>query len=431
MTTRAIDGEAAIRWEVEEKAAWRRRLQIHVPASLAVRVRRATVKQFARRSRIKGFRQGKAPDRLIEQQYGPEIDREVIESLLREGVQSGIERSGLDPIAMPEIEAVHWTPGGDLEFAAEFDVRPTIELGRTKGFRIEREAREVSGEDVDRVLERLRHDRAEWRPVDRSAVDGDRIVFDSVPLDHEGRPRDGERIENHRVELGGDSLLPEFEEGLRGLPAGAEKKIQVRFPEDHPNEALRGVTRVFQVSVQAVEERLLPALDDTFAGSLGRFADLSEAREHIRHNLEEELAQQSERQVNEALIDEIIAANRFELPESMVERYLGTMLADREGPLEGRIPSEREAEVRDLLRPGAERAMRRYLILNQIADREGLRASDEDVDEAIGERIDPAKTSLSAARRDLERTGQLEDLRFHLTMERVFDWLRNHSEITS
>ncbi|HUP02239.1 MAG TPA: trigger factor [Gemmatimonadota bacterium] len=423
MTTPAIDtASSAIRWEVEELARWRRRLAIQVPAALAARVRDETVRGFARRARIKGFRQGKAPDRLIEQQYGPEIEREVLEDLVRQGIQTGIERSGLDPIAMPEIEDVHWTPDGRLEFAAEFDIRPAIELGRITGFRVERRARVVADEDVDRVLERLRRDRAEWRPVDRGAADGDRSVFDSVPLDDEGRPKVAERVENHRVELGTDSLLPEFEDGLRGLAAGAEETITV---------ALRGAARPFRVTIRAVEERILPALDDAFAASLGSFASLSSAREHIRRNLEAELAQQSEREVNEALIDEVIAANPIDLPESMIERYLGSMLADRQGPLEGRVPAEREAEVRRLLRPGAERAMRRHYILNHIADREGLRASDGDVDQAIGERIDPAQSSVAAARRDLERSGQLDDLRFHLTMERVFAWLREHSEITS
>jgi trigger factor len=429
VTAEATNIETGVQCEVEELDRWRRRLEIQVSAARVERVRRRTVRRFARRARLKGFRQGKAPDRLVEKQYGPEIDQEVLEGLVREGVTSGIEQSGLNPIVTPRIENVHWTPEGNLEFAAEFDIRPEIELGRATGFRVAKRAAAISESDVDRVLDRLRRDRAEWRSVDRPAGDGDRIGFNSVPLDDEGRPREAERIENHRVELGVDSLLPDFEAGLIGLAPGAMETITVRFPDDHPNEPLRGMIRVFRVEVEGVEERVLPELDDAFAASLGAFGSLAAARDHIGKNLGEELAQQSEREVNEALIDEIIAANRIDLPESMVDRYLGSMLSDHEGPLQGRVPSEKQAEVRELLRPGAERAIRRHYILNYLADREGLRPSEEELDAAIAERIDTEHSSAAEMRTRLERSGQIEDLRFHLTMERVFAWLREHSII--
>lgn len=431
MATEAIEGDVTnVRCEVTELERWRRRLEIRVPSARVAGVRHRTVRKFAQRARLKGFRKGRAPEGLVERQYGPEIDQEVLEHAVQEGVQAGIEQSGLHPIAVPTIEDARWTPDGDLVFAAEFDVRPEIELGRTTGFRIERRVRTVLESDVDQVLDRLRGDRADWVPVERPAGDGDRVVFHSVPLDAEGRRREAERIENHRVELGGGSLLPEFEVGLTGLAPGEERTITARFSPDHPNEALRATTRDFHVTTVAVEARALPPLDDAFAKSVGDFESVEGARAKIRENLAAEFVQQSEREVNEALIDEIIAANRIDLPETMVDRYLRTMLSDREGPLEGRVPPERQKEVRELLRPGAERAMRRYYILNHLADREGIHASDADVDATIGERIDTGKTSVAAARRDLERTGQLEDLRFHLTMERVFAWLRVNSQIT-
>lgn len=425
-----IDSDTEIGYQVEELARWRRRLAVQVPVHAAQRVHEQTVRDFAKRARLKGFRRGKAPTQIVRRQYGPEIDQEVLKRLVQEGFEEAIARSGLEPIVAPRFEGVERTEEGGLRFAAEFDVRPEIELGRTTGFIIRRETREVTQTDVDDVIERLRRERADWRSVDRAAQAEDRVVFDSIPISDDGTAAVTERQADQVAELGADGLIPEFETGLTGLEPGAEETINVRFPDDHPNEMLRGSHRSFRIEVKEVRERMLPELDDEFARSLGQFDSLEEARDKIRDNLQAELVAQSQREVNEALVDEIIDANPIDLPESMVDQYLANMIGDQRQLLADGAEPERLAEVRDVLKPGAERALRRYYILNSIADREGLRATETDVDRAIADRVDPSKSSVTGTRRQLERSGELDDLRFHLTMERVFAWLREHSDIT-
>jgi trigger factor len=400
--------------EVEDLQRWRRRLALTVPAEVAGRVRGRHVRELVRRARLKGFRPGRAPTHLVEKHYAQEIEEEVLKDLIRGGYEAGVAQRGLDPISPPRVEGVHWTPDGGLTFTAEVDVRPEIELGRTTGFRVAVKRHRIGDEDVERVLERLREERADWLPIERPASGGDLVVFDSVPLDAEGQPRQNERVENHKVVLGRESLLPDFEVGLQGVAPGVEKTIRVGFPEDHPNESLRGTTREFRISVSEVRERHLPELDEEFAAEIGRFESVEEARAKIRSNLEEEVEQQSLREANESLIDEIISANPIDMPESMIDRYLANMMSDRDGPLGGRVPAEHEAELARVLRPGAERALRRYYILERVADREGLLATEEDI-RAAG----------------IERSTELDDLKFHLTMERVFAWLRERSEITT
>jgi trigger factor len=421
-------GVPEIRIRVEELERWRRRMEVHVPAAHAGVVRRRRVREYARRSRLKGFRPGKAPDALVERQFEADIDRDVLEDLVRAGFESGVREGDLDPIGAPRFRNVHWTADGDLEFAAEFDVRPRIELGRATGFRVEERVPRVTDAGVERVLERLRRERAGWTAVDRPAAAGDRVRFDSVPQDDEGRRMESEGIEDHVVELGSGTILNDFETGLRGRRTGEETTFDVRFPDDHHNEFLRGRTRTFQVRVREVLERSLAALDDHFARSVGTFESLAALRARLRENLEAEAHEQARREVNEQLIDAVIEANRIDLPDTMVDQYLANLLADR---MDGQVDEERLAEVRQALRPGAERALRRHYILNHLADREDLSASDEDVDAVIAGRIDLAKTSVAETRRRLARSGEIEDLRFHLTMERVFDWLRQGSEITS
>jgi trigger factor len=400
--------------QVENLERWRRRLAFTVPAGVAGRVRDRHVRELARRASLKGFRPGRAPTRLVEKHYAQEIEDELLKDLIREGYEAGVARHGLEPISPPRVHGVQWLPDGALSFTAEVDVRPEIELARTGGFRVEAKRYRVSEEDVERVLGRLREERADWVPVERAAGEGDLVVFDSVPLDAEGAPRTSERVENHKVVLGHEALLPDFEAGLQGVSAGEEKTIRVGFPDDHPNEGLRGTVREFQVSISEVRERRLPELDDAFAAEIGGFDTLDAARAKIRSNLEEEVVQQSEREVNESLIDEIIAANPIDLPESMIDRYLANMMSDRDGPLGGSVPTERQEELTKVLRPGAERALRRYYILEHLAKREGLEVTDAEVDAA-----------------GREWRGEAEDLRFHLTMERVFAWLRDRSEIAT
>jgi trigger factor len=415
--------------EVEELPRWRRKLALRVPSEAVAGVRQRHVRELAKRAKIKGFRPGKAPPEMIEKRYGDVLDRDVLEELVREGFEAGVRRMGLDPVAPPELSNAHWAPDGALEFQAEVDVRPELELGRTTGFRVEHKVRTISEKDVDRVIERLRHERSDWRPVDRTSAVGDRVAFDSVPLDPEDRPLESERIKNHVVEIGTGTLVPDFESGLVGRRAGDTVTIEVGFPDDHPNPALRGRARRFQVVVHEVRERILPALDDAFARGLGDLDDLATLRDHIRRNLEEEIAEQSLREVHEALIDEIIAANRIELPESLVERYLTGMMSDRGGPL-GQVPEERRADLREILRPGAERALKRYYIVRHVAETAGLGATDADVDAAIAERAQESGADAAELRRRLAQGGEIEDLRLHLTMERVFAWLRENSKIT-
>jgi len=428
MSERTAVDTPEVEISLEEVSRWRRRLEVRIPPAVAESARQEHVRALARKVDLKGFRPGKAPPKVVEKQFADEIDRSVLQDLVQEGFQTAVAREALEPVSSPEFDGVQWNPDGSLEFVATFDIKPEIELGRTTSFRVERKVRRISDADVDRVIERLRDERADWTPVDRPAAEGDAIVFDSVPLDEAGQPREAERVENHQVEIGSDSLIPDFEAGLRGLHPGDVETLDVRFPDDHPNEALRGASRKFVVSVDRVLEKTLPEADDAFARSIGEFETIDEVRRHIRTNLGQEVEEQSLREVNEALIDQIIEANDIELPESMVERYMTNMLADENGPL-GRVPEGREDEIREVLRPGAERALRRHTILQRVARDEGLEAADEDVDRAIAERAEATGRSDAELRRALERSGEIEDLRFHITMERVFAWLREHSEI--
>ena len=414
---------------VEEMPRWRRRLEVRVPPEAVEGARQRRLREIARRTKIKGFRPGKAPAELIEKRFGEAVRHEVLEDLVRDGYEAGVRQTGLDPVAAPELSNARWTPDGALVFDAEVDVRPQLDLGRITGFRIDRPARRIGDDDVERVIERLRHERADWQPVERPSGEGDRVVFDSVPLDENDAPLENERIKNHTVELGTGTLVPDFEAGLRGRTPGEEATLDVGFPEDHPNPALRGHVRRFRVTVDGVKERILPALDDELARAVGDFDNLDALRSQIRSNLEHELAEQSLREVNEALIDEIAAANAIDLPEALVERYLTSMMTDQGGPL-GRVPDERQADLRQILRPGAERALKRYYILRRVAEIEGLEATDAEVDAAIAERALESGADPAELRRRLERQGDLEDLRLHLTMERVFAWLREHSTIT-
>lgn len=414
---------------VEETARWSRRVAVRVAPEMVRKAHRDAVRAFTRSARVKGFRKGRAPESLIERQYGPEIDQEVMKQVVQEGFQTALIDSGLDPIAAPRFESVRRTDQGGVEFEAEFDVRPEIELGRITGFRINRESREISDEDVERVLDRLRRDRSDWREVDRPARTDDRVVFDSVPIGDDGQRVEGGRVTDQEAELGAEGLLPEFETGLTDRSVGDKITIDVTFPEQHPNETLRGSARSFAIAVSAVRERVVPELDDDFASGVGDFATVDDLRRHVQANLEAELALESTREVNEALIDEIIEANTIDLPESMIDQYLANMLGDPQGLMSGDADPEHLDEVRRALRPGAERALRRYYILNHIADREDLRATDEEVDTAIADRL-PSAQSVTEARRRLESSGEIDDLRFHLTMERVFEWLRERSEIS-
>lgn len=422
---------------VEQQASWGRRMSITVPAERVQRTRRAVASQIAGRVRLPGFRPGKVPAGVLEKRFGPAIEQETLDRAIQDAYRDALQRENLTPISQGKVDNVQYEEGSDLSFDVEFEVRPELELARLHGFTASRPSTAVGDEEVDNVLERLREDRATWQAAEEGAKPdlGDQVVVEITVLSDAGQEAENPEPRAYRFVLGEGQAIPAVEESIMTLSVGQEDEFTVHFPDDFPDEARRGQEQRLRIKLLELRRRQLPEIDDELARSVGDFETLAALRERILSDLREDAERRAEAEVRRQLIDQIIEANPFDVPASMVERYLDHMTghahADGEAERHRHTPEEEEriSQVRSALRPEAEWALKRMLVIDRIAEQQQLRASQDEIDARVAELAGKHGRSESEVWLALEKSGQLEALEREITEDRVFEFLKSQSKI--
>lgn len=416
---------------VQEPSAWSRRLTITVPAERVQHVRKEISRQVAQNARLPGFRKGKLPPSLIERQFGPSIDQETIDRTIQSAYREALETEGLNPITQGKVDKIEYQKGEALSFEVELEVRPEVQLQRTGGFSLQRPASDVSEEDVDAVLERLQNDRANWEPLPegQKPVLENRVTVEITAEEGEeaAEPR------TYRFILGEGQAIPAVEEAIMSLAANEEGDFTVTFPEDFPDEERRGQQQNLHIRLLEASSKVLPELNDDFAKTIGEFEDLAALRARVLEDLQADAKERADAEVRRQLIDQIIQANPFELPRSMVERYLDELTghSHEDGHDHNHTPEE-EAEIarfREQLRPQAEWSIKRLLIIDSVAEAEGLRATQDDIDRRVEELAERHNLTPTEVWLQLEKAGQLEVLERELTENKVFEHLLGQSTV--
>lgn len=407
---------------VEEQERWRRRLSVRVPAAAVEAVRREIARDLAGRLKLPGFRKGRVPTDLVEKRYGEALRRETLDKVIGEAYREALRREALRPISEGRVEEIDYAPERDLTFAVSFDVEPQFEIGRLGGFRVRRPVFSVGEEQVQAVLERLRRDRSAWRAADagRPQMD-DRVTVELVSVAEDGSA--GE-LRTYELVLGAGDAIPDVEAAILTLEPGETGEFVVRFPDDFPDAARRGREQRLRITLRARQVRELPALDDEFARSLGEFAGLEDLRAKVRADLERGARDQAEAAVRAQLVDLLLEANAFDVPDSMVDRYLDQILGRPEG-----VPEERLREARDALRPDAFRQVKRALLIERIAETQGLAATEEEVEARIQQMAERSGRKPSEVYAQLQRAKRIEAIRREITEDKVFAFLEARSEV--
>jgi trigger factor len=362
------------------------------PDAVEDRLERAA-RQLAREMRIPGFRKGKVPPKIVIQRVGRDA---VLEQALRDSLPEWYERalleSGITPVGDPELNVPSLPGAGEgLSFSIEVGVRPEATLGEYKGLEVGRVEAEVPDEAVQAELDRLREGFAGLDSVDRSAAAGDLVLIDySGTVD--GEPLEGSEATDLMVELGAESLLPEFDEALAGAASGDEVTVEVRFPDEHRPESLAGKQASFAVTVKEVREKRLPDLDDDFATEASEFETLAELRDEIGRRIAAALEERAEADFREAAVDAAADAAQMDLPKELVHARAHEMWERLERSLASRglnaqtylqMQGKTQEQAVTDLESDAERALRREATLAAVADAEGIEVSEQEMLEAL------------------------------------------------
>ena len=350
----------------------------------------AAFRQLARNAKIKGFRPGKIPRKIFENNYGTAtILERALDDLLNQKYPAALEEHHIDPLTRPTVEVV---PAEDQTqppvFKAVVSVRPEIDPKDYTGVEIT-DVKETAGdEDLERALQQMRRDAATLVPVDRPAQLGDTIV-----MDYEGKidgvPFEGGTAQGQETELQGDRFIPGFVDGIVGMKAGETKDVPAKFPDPYSNEELAGKDAVFTITVHDVKEPELPELDDDLAKRVSRSETLEDLKAEIRRRLDDTVKRNARRQMSTELLEKIAAANDFPLPEVLIDRETDALLNEsRQFVARARMSWDQylegtgktEAELKETFRPEAERRVKTTLLVEAIAKKEGVQATQEDVE---------------------------------------------------
>ncbi|HET7676077.1 MAG TPA: trigger factor [Gammaproteobacteria bacterium] len=414
---------------VESTGGLERRMTVQVPADRVEREVDERLRSLSQRAKLKGFRPGKVPMKVVRQRYGDEVRQDVVRELLQSSWNDAISEHKLTPAGGPRIDTVKAEPGAGLEYTAVFEVFPDIKIDVTDGLKVRRPQVEIEPADVDGMLDNLRHQRATWEPVERSAASGDQVTIDfhgSI----DGEPFPGGHGHDVPIEIGGGRMIPGFEAGLEGIAAGEERDIEVTFPADYQAENLAGKTATFHVNAHSVAERRVPEIDAEFAKGFGiGDGDIAALRAEVEQNMRRELDEQVRARLKEQLFDRLMEANPLTLPGALVEDEIARLREDTLGRMGIKDTTNAPELPREMFEDRAKKRVALGLLMGELIKREGMKADPDRVQkklEALTQDYDKPEQVIRAYRANADAMRQVENL---VIEDQLADWLLERAEI--
>jgi len=397
-----------------------RLIEVRVPVEAVRDAEDQAARRYASSVRLPGFRPGKAPPAMIKKRFKDAIRQQVLETLVQDAFKEVMEREKLQVASQPHVHGLKFEDGQPLTFELHLEVRPEIELARTQGFRVTRTQQPISDDSVREQIEQMRDQKATWAPVDEKPAPGDMVRVRLSTAEESGEfpePRE------YPLVLGSGQAIAGVEELIMELTAGQTVERSVRWPDDFPDESQRGKSKPVRIELLDVKRKSLPPLDDAFAREVGDFESLDALTTMVRKDLEDHASREADAGVRQQLVDNIAAANPFDVPPSWVSRLIDGYLQAYQ------VPDEERDRFRGEFRPIAERQVRRDLIVDTIAQTEGLKATEADIDDRVAEVASKRGADPGQVYASLQKAGRLTEIEQSITEDKVFDWLMKRNEI--
>ena len=392
-------------------------MQVSVPANRVKQQVDARLLKVSRTARIKGFRPGKAPIHVVRKHYGPQVQEEVVSDLIRETFAEAVRQEKLVPAGGPRIEPQGADKAGELRYTATFEIYPQFELRGLEDLRLKRPQASVTDGDLDAMIESLRQQRPDFEAVERGCGAGDRVT-----IDFEGRigaePFEGGRSEGLVVTLGGNSLLPDFENGLQGAAAGETKEFDLRFPDEYQVSKLAGKTAHFTAIVHKVEESKLPEVDEAFCEAFGVSEGGVEAlRAEVRENMQRELGQAVQARLKSQVMDQLLGANPIAVPRALVEAEIRDMQMDMLRRMGAK--NARNLPPRESFEAAAGRRVALGLILNEVIRKAGIQPDASQVQARLDEIVAGFADPEAARQQYLQSDAAMRQLQMAVLEDQV------------
>jgi len=404
-----------------------RELVLDIPAEEVSKSFRSVVRNYQKYAKLPGFRPGKVPESVVRRRFASEIRKDVIDGLLPERFNKGVQELGVKPVGQPQVTELTIDDGQPLHVKAVFEYLPEFSIEGYQGVVVEKPSVEVTDEEFQHELEQLRDSRATVEPVeeDRALVDGDwaQISYTGKMADDpEAAPITGE---DTLVEIGGKDTVEAFNAVLRGAKPGQELKAEVIYPADYPDAKLQGKTVEYEVTVKGIKKRTVPELNDDFARELGQYESLSELENRVREHMTNRKRRSVEGETKDRLFAAMLERFQFPVPESLVQEQVDARLERglRALAAQGMNPEQMRqmdfSRLRVAQRDSAVAEVRTFILLDRIAEAEGISVGDEELDHELQLAALQTREPIDTLRQRLTDDGGLARIREQLRREKT------------
>jgi len=421
---------------VEEISSIKKKISVEIPIEQVSGEVESLYREVGKQAKIKGFRPGKIPRDILERYFKDYVKAEAIQKLIQETYPAALSEKDLHPVSPPVIDPGELEKGKPFNYSATIEVKPEIKIDGYIGLNIEGKKESAKDEEVEERLKGLQDLHAQLKTVSepRAVKSGDHVLIDYTAM-MDNKPLEEAKATDFNIEVGAGRFIPALEEKMIGLNPDEEKEIAVSFPEDYGYKKWAGKTVSFFVKVKEVKEKILPPLDDEFAKDLGDYSSLEDLKTKLKEGIEKEKELMFDRQLKDQVVDQLIQANPFEVPESLVLEQAKALVSDTKMRLATQgialknlnIPEEK---LQEDYREVAQKQVRTYLILEKIAAQEGIAVTDEEADERLRSISEKTHQKLDVVKRYYEKNGLIPELKSGILTDKTLDFLLGKANIS-
>ena len=421
--------------KVEDLSQVKKKMSFEIPWPFVKDELDNVYRDIGKKAKIKGFRQGKVPRKMLETYFKADAENEAITNVVNKYYWQELDNRGIVTLSKPEIEQGGLKENTSFSFSASFETEPSFEPQGYTGLELERTNISISEKDMEMRLTEIRkmfstmQDVVDLRPArmgDFVMMDFEGTVEGEAPPELKGT--------DYVLELGSKRFIPGFEEELQGMTVNETKEIRLTFPADYHEKKVAGKEAVFTVTLKGLKEQKLPELDEEFIKNFDKYNSLDDLKSDVRQSMEDESKRQSDAGLQKKILDAILAANEFEVPDALLERQIFYMMFDTQKRMRAAGMDETSAmdfsfKLHDQFKPEALKTVKAFLLVKKIAEKEGITVTDEDIDNQITKIAKDYHTEYEVVKQAYNDEERLDALKAELIQKKVFDFIESRANI--
>ncbi len=421
--------------KLETVSSVKKKLTVDVPVDRVLAALEKAYASVQKKAKLKGFREGKVPRNLLELHFKGEAEYEAIDILVDSTYREALEKEAVNPISRPEVTVGPFSKDAPFSYTAQFEVHPIIEAKDYTGLHLEKTERNVTDELVDKRLAAMQRSMTQLDPAkEDTKLETGVVAFVDFNGTADGKPFEGSKADNFMVDVGGGSLLAEFEKEIVGMKAGESRTVEFNYPKDYFNKDLSGKKGVFNVKVKELKVKRVPELNDDFAKDLGEYKTLKEVKEDIKKRMISAVEHEEKMELANHALEELVKKHQFEVPESIVAVELKGMFEQfvRQLTSQGRKFEDSGVKVEQFIeqyKPVAENRVRGYYVLDAIALAEKMEVTEAETDDRIKVMAEQYKQPVEKIKEHYAEHGELDSLKMQLLHEKTLDFVVSKAKI--